>query len=376
MVVVEHGGNAVKTETVKMVLRLPEFQVGQQEVDDLVFVVVEALGAPGTVIALAALVEELVGSAVKFVQALPGVLAGVGMDHIQQHGDAHFVGGVDEHFQLLGLAEPGGSGKEIGDLVAEGSIVGMLHDGHDLNGVVAQRLDPGQNVDPEFFVRAHLALFLSHADVALVDEEVFLGHEALVGPLKRLFGIADHGAPAAGNRILHHPAGVQRDPLQKLAVVFHNGHDLHAVLQRICAGQEQLEYTVFQLGQPVCLPVPAAEIAGQPQVAGSRCPFPVIPAISSLVKTKILAAVGKISQCTPVGQQLFFLLFVALQAQIKIFFKVSQIFIVSQDFMFHNSDPFFRFFPNYTLPPRSLFVKAKKELVSAEIFSYTEFIHI
>jgi len=43
-----------------------------------------------------------------------------------------------------------GDGKEACDLVAEGGIVGVFHDGHQLDGVVSQLLDAGENIDSEF----------------------------------------------------------------------------------------------------------------------------------------------------------------------------------------------------------------------------------
>ena len=54
----------------------PIFQVREQKVQYLVFAVVKQLGPPGAVLAPGTVVEELVGCAVKIVDALPGVFAG------------------------------------------------------------------------------------------------------------------------------------------------------------------------------------------------------------------------------------------------------------------------------------------------------------
>ena len=49
-------------------------------------------------VALRAVMEELPGGAVEQVDALQGVAHGVGMHHVQQHADAHFVGLVHQVF--------------------------------------------------------------------------------------------------------------------------------------------------------------------------------------------------------------------------------------------------------------------------------------
>lgn len=85
---VEHRGDAVKAEAVEVVLRQPIFKVGEKEVEHLVLAVLEALGIPGGMGPPGAGVEKLIGRPVKFVDALPGVFCRVGVDNIQQHGDA------------------------------------------------------------------------------------------------------------------------------------------------------------------------------------------------------------------------------------------------------------------------------------------------
>ncbi len=47
VVVVEHGGDAIEAESVEPVFLEPVFAVGEQEVDHLIFAVVEAQGDPG-----------------------------------------------------------------------------------------------------------------------------------------------------------------------------------------------------------------------------------------------------------------------------------------------------------------------------------------
>ena len=130
-------GDAVEAEAVEAELLEPVADVGEQEAADLVAAVVEALRVPRRVLAALAGVEVLVAGAVEVVEALGEVLDGVGVDDVQQDGEAEAVGGVDEVLEVLGRAEARGRGEEVRDVVAEGAVVGVLLDGHELDGVVA-----------------------------------------------------------------------------------------------------------------------------------------------------------------------------------------------------------------------------------------------
>ena len=66
--------------------------------EHFIFAVVEAFCAPGGMLTPVSLMEKLVDCAVKFVDALPGVFAGMGVDHIQKHRNAHTVGCIDQFF--------------------------------------------------------------------------------------------------------------------------------------------------------------------------------------------------------------------------------------------------------------------------------------
>ena len=61
--------------------------------------------------------------------------------------------------------------KEIGDMVSEGAVVGVLLQGHDLDGIVAQLADARQHGHTEVQVAVHARLLTGHADVALVDAQ-------------------------------------------------------------------------------------------------------------------------------------------------------------------------------------------------------------
>ena len=61
--------------------------------------------------------------------------------------------------------------KEVGDMVSERAVVGVLLQRHDLYGVVAQLADARQHGHAEVQVAVHSWLLAGHADVALVDAQ-------------------------------------------------------------------------------------------------------------------------------------------------------------------------------------------------------------
>ena len=105
VVVVEHGGDAVKAESVEAVFLQPVFAVGEEEVEHLVLSVVEAEGVPGGMFAAAVAVEIEVIASVEASETLGLVLDGVGVDNIHDDGNSEPVGLVDELLQLLWSAE-------------------------------------------------------------------------------------------------------------------------------------------------------------------------------------------------------------------------------------------------------------------------------
>ena len=59
------------------------------------------------------------------------------LHEVHNHGNAQAVGFVNELLEFIGCAESAGGCKEVGDVIAETAVVGMLLNGHHLNAVVA-----------------------------------------------------------------------------------------------------------------------------------------------------------------------------------------------------------------------------------------------
>ena len=179
----------------------------------------------------------------------------------------------------------------------------MLHDRHELDGVVACFFHPGQGIVGKLPIGADLALFLGHAHMGLVDVEGVFAFEALVRPGIGLGVVGDFTAPGDRAGILDHPAGVQGDVLRAAIGGIHHGLDLTALPQGILPGEAQLPAAVAQALQGVTGLIPVVEVAGQIQLFGAGRPLPVDPAARHPVETVILMAVGKVVQGLAVGEQ-------------------------------------------------------------------------
>ena len=68
----------------------------------------------------------------------------MGVDDIEQHLDPHRVRRINEPLERLWRAKPARYSKKARHLIAKTGIVGVFHDGHQLNAVVAKGLDAGE----------------------------------------------------------------------------------------------------------------------------------------------------------------------------------------------------------------------------------------
>ncbi len=119
MAVIEHGGNAVKAETVKLELLKPIFAVGKQEVDDIVLTIVKAERVPRRMFATAVAIEILVIRAVKASETLDLVFHSVTVHDVHNHRDAELMGTVDEALEFLRSAETARRRVETRHMIAK-----------------------------------------------------------------------------------------------------------------------------------------------------------------------------------------------------------------------------------------------------------------
>ena len=186
VVEVQHGRNRVDPEPVDVELLGPVESVGNEEALHLVAAVVEDVGAPVFVLALARVSVLVECGAVESAEA-EGVLGEVAGHPVHDDADAGLVEAVDEVAQIVGLAEARRGGEVAGDLVSPAGGEGVLGERHELDVGVALPL----HVLDELFGQLEVRLAATPpAQVHLVDAHRFgvrlglaaLGHPFVVGP--------------------------------------------------------------------------------------------------------------------------------------------------------------------------------------------------
>ena len=152
-----------------MIFINPEFAVREQEVKHFVLAVIEAERIPCRVLAAACVgVEILVVGAIESAKAFCLILHGVAMNDVHNHCYAARVSVIDKRLEVLRSTKAARSSEEARHVVAERSIIWMLLDSHNLNGIVAVGMNTRKHIFAEFFIRTHLFGILTHAYVALI----------------------------------------------------------------------------------------------------------------------------------------------------------------------------------------------------------------
>ena len=173
----------------------------------------------------------------------------------------------------------------------------MLLNRHQLHGVVARALDPGQRVVRELPVGTDAAVLLGHTDVGLVDHRRIRAALTKVIPVRPLKGRIRHpdlAAEGLGGHV-HHAAGhVGGDALEGRPLPAHQELDELAVLQLVPAVEMDLPHAATDVLQGIFPLGPVIEVAGQP--------FPEDPAGLRSVKAKVAVAVGEVGEVPPLIQ--------------------------------------------------------------------------
>ncbi len=171
-------------------------------------------------VSLGTAVEIQIVRAVKFRQTFQGVFHAVAVYDVHDDGNAFAMGVIHQGLEFLRGAEAGAQGEEIAHLIAEGTIIRMLLQGHDLQGVVAQLFHARQHILAEFLEGAHLFLFRRHAYVAFINERMGAFPRMAVLPDIFFSRIPYLGAEHLGDIVLHHTGGIGRQPFSPAAGPF------------------------------------------------------------------------------------------------------------------------------------------------------------
>ena len=204
--------------------------------------------------------------------------------------------GVDERLEVVGRAEARGRGKEGADVVAEGAIVRMLHDRHELHNVVAGLLDAWKHIVAELRVGVDSFLLAAHADMRLVYERrLELGRGRRIAPL--VLRLVDLGAEEVRLGILHDIARIRGDSLAMPPFPAHFEAIVVAVLDKPCG---DLALPNVGVRQPEALEarvdLPLGEVAHEPHARRIRRPFAEHPPALRAMKPVIFVRRGPVGK--------------------------------------------------------------------------------
>lgn len=280
---VQHACDTIKAEAIEAKLVDPVAAIGQKESQHFPVAVIEDTRIPLGMTALFAAVEVQVVRAVEHVEPVKDVFGRMAVHNIQQDGEAELVGRVDEALELFWGAVAATGGEEGGDLIPEAGVVGMLLHGHELDSVVPQVLDHGEDVARELGVGADALMRSGDADVGLVDLEVGGRGRARVAQDVALLGrgVPEHGVVDRGHgQVLRHARDPGGDAVDALAAG--GGHadlDLGVVRDGGPAagqgGQAQGPVAVVVARQGMGARVPVVEVADQRRAGSAGGPLAV-----------------------------------------------------------------------------------------------------
>mmetsp|Transcript_3077 Transcript_3077/g.5032 ORF Transcript_3077/g.5032 Transcript_3077/m.5032 type:complete len:310 (-) Transcript_3077:775-1704(-) len=307
---VHHGRDAVETVAVELVLIHPPAGVRKEEAQSLPVAIVETARVPHPVISSLPPVEVHAIGSIKHADPVVGVFAGVAVHDVHQDHQTQAMRFVDQSLEFIGRAETTGRGEEVGHVIAEGGVIGMLLNGHDLDGIIAEVADAREHVTLELGVAVDLGLTTGHSDVAFVDTEraglvrsAILEHVTLVrvklsrlALLRRLIidTIVLHLVPLLSGPF--DPGGDAVDPLTRgsLETAFHFAAVWDSGLA-VLIRKEKLPHTELILKRPMAVTgSPFIKFTDQGKGLCGRSPFAVPYTLNPIV----LAAVETIDLIT------------------------------------------------------------------------------
>lgn len=145
-------------------------------------------------------VEVEVIAVVEHVQAISHILARMRVDYVEQDGDAHPVRSINKLLQLVWKTVTRRASEEGIDLIAEGSVVGVLHDGHELDGVVAKISNARERVLCKLLIGRNLRLWTRDTDMRFVDASTLWLWRSRVLPLVFVRWIPESSIVYRGDR--------------------------------------------------------------------------------------------------------------------------------------------------------------------------------
>lgn len=257
-----------------------------------------------------AVMEEASVRSIELIQSVLNVLAGVGMNDVEHHEQSVLVRGVNHVLEVVGRTESRRSRKEAGDLVTKGGVVGVLHYGHNLDGVVALANNSRNHVVSEVSVAADLIFLGCDTNVALVDPQGTrrlgtLALEVIFLVTGRMPNVLLVVRSLAGFlRWLLYVFCPRRQTVHQLtALCADDDFDLREMIYRARSvfprRQEQLPLAERQLLELIRLPLPSVEVTGQVNCLSRRRPFSDDNGVVALnVNAEVFVALGEVFEST------------------------------------------------------------------------------
>ena len=230
----------------------------------------------------------------------------MGMHQVHHHADAEAMRLVHEPLQVLRRAETRTDGIKTRHLIAERTVIRMLLDAHQLDGVIPQLGNAGQDIRPELIERRHPAVLHAHAHMRLVNQRMLDGRGFRIFPLVPFFRFPHLRRKQLGHVVLHHPPHISRNPFTGSSLPFYPQLIEHPVPQRL-RRQPQFPHAARQRLQAECLtPLPSVRFPNQVNCRSVGRPFAEHPALLRPMQTKIQMIVENVRQTPfPVGKLQF-----------------------------------------------------------------------
>ena len=105
------------------------------------------------------------------------------MYNVENHIEPKTVCLIDKVLELVWGPVATGCGKEAGHMITKTAVVGMLHDCHQFNTVVAEVFDAREQVISKVDVTGHLSFWRRDPNVTLVDSKALRPWWSFVSPL-------------------------------------------------------------------------------------------------------------------------------------------------------------------------------------------------
>ena len=139
----------------------------------------------------------------------------------------------------------------------------MLHNSHQLDGVVSSFFDMLQCDICKFAVSTNAALFLGHTNMCFINIELIFTDKTIVSPGEQNLVVNNLRVESIVGFVLHCPSCIERKMLCANAIVLNNGFYLAAMPECFITGKIDFPVFIVDPGQRMGGLVPCIKFAFQ-----------------------------------------------------------------------------------------------------------------